>query len=175
LPEDLVVFEAVDEANRKVPPGVPSHKLLVTTLSNTTLPLIRYEMSDIVTLADEPCACGLPYARMTSIDGRREEVLRLPRRGGGHVHIHAFRLLSPLIAMPGLRQYQLLPGAGDVTVRICIRRGQEQDEIRGAVERKIRAVLADADAADTPVCVEIVRSIDRSGTGAKLKLVANAA
>jgi phenylacetate-CoA ligase len=172
LPEDLVVFEAVDEANRRVPTGTPGHRLLITTLSNAVVPLIRYELSDIVTLADEPCACGRPYARMTSIDGRREEVLRLPRRGGGSVEIHAIRLLSPLTGMPGVRQYQVLLGAGDLTVKISVRKGEPREEILSAIERRIKGVLADAGAGGTRVSVEIVDSIERSGTGAKQRLVA---
>ena len=175
LPEDLVVFEAVDEANRRVPAGTPGQKLLVTTLVNTTVPLIRYELSDIVALADEPCSCGRPYARIMSIDGRREEVLRFPRHDGGHIEIHAFRLLSPLIGMPGIRQYQLLPGADDLTVRISVRDGEPREGIRSAVERSIKDVLVKAGATATTVAVEIVGSIERSGTGAKVKLVARPA
>lgn len=175
LPEDLVVFEAVDEANRPVPAGTPGHKLLVTTLSNAAVPLIRYELSDMVTLADGPCACGRPYARIMSIDGRREEILRFPRGDGGKTAIHAFRLLSPLIGMPGIRQYQLLPGADAVTVRISVRDAEAREGIRGAVERSLKGVLAKAGATGTAVVVEVVDSIERSGTGAKMKLVANAA
>jgi phenylacetate-coenzyme A ligase PaaK-like adenylate-forming protein len=172
LPEDLVVFEAVDDANRPVPSGVPSRKFLVTTLASAPVPLIRYEFSDIVTLADEPCACGRPYARITSIDGRREEILQLPRLGGGRVEIHAFRLLSPLIGMPGIRQYQLLHSTKDITVKICVRRGEPQQEIASSVERKIKSALVEAGAGDTKVVVKIVDSIERSGTGAKQKLIA---
>jgi phenylacetate-CoA ligase len=174
LPEDLVVFEAVDGANRRVPAGAAGQRLLTTTLANAVVPLIRYELSDIVTIADGPCPCGRPYARITSIDGRREEVLQLPRRGGGRVAIHAFRLVSPLTGMPGVRQYQLLHGANDITVNISVRDGAPRQEIRNAVERKIRSVLTDAGAGDTKVAVEIVDSIERSGTGAKLRLVAKA-
>jgi phenylacetate-coenzyme A ligase PaaK-like adenylate-forming protein len=172
LPEDLVVFEAVDKANRRVPAGTPGHKLLITTLCNAAVPLIRYELSDIVALADGPCACGRPYARMTSIDGRREEVLRLPQRGGGHTEIHAFRLLSPLIGMPGIRQYQLLPDANGLTVKISVRNGEPEEDIRITVERSIGDVLAKA-GVTTTVTVTTVNSIERSGTGAKMKLVAN--
>lgn len=174
LPEDLVVFEVVDGANRGVPAGAPGHKLLTTTLANAVVPLIRYEMSDIVAIAEGPCACGRPYARITSIEGRREEVLELPHRGGGRIQIDAFRLLSPLDGMPGVGQYQLLTGANNVTVKISVRNGEPRHEIRNAVERKINRVLADAGAGDAKVAVEIVDSIERSGTGAKLRLVAKA-
>lgn len=57
--EDLVVVEVVDQHNRPVPPGTPGHKLLLTNLVNHTQPLIRYELTDSVTLADgpNPSAC----------------------------------------------------------------------------------------------------------------------
>jgi phenylacetate-coenzyme A ligase PaaK-like adenylate-forming protein len=171
VPEDLVVFEAVDGDHRRVASDVPGCKLLITTLANAPVPLIRYEFSDIVTLADGPCACGRPYARITSIDGRREEILQLPRRGGGQVDIHAFRLLSPLTSMPGVRQYQLLHGGKEIKVRICVRNGEPGREIGEAVERKVKDALADAGAGGIEVAVEIVDSIERSGTGAKQRLV----
>jgi len=171
LPEDLVVYEAVDEANHVVAAGKPGSRLLITTLTNAVLPLIRYEHTDIVTLAEDPCACGRPYARIVAIEGRREEVLRLPRRGGGRVDVHAFRLLSPLIKMPGIRQYQLLFGADGLTIKVAVRDGESRDGIQAAVERSIRGALMEFDAAETAVAVEIVQTIERSGTGSKIKLV----
>src|SRR5262249_52887983 len=109
---------------------------------------------------------------ITSIDGRREEVLRLPRRGGGRGEIHAFRLVSPLGGMPGIREYQLLPSANDIIIKISVRNGEPRQEIGNAVERRIKSVLADIGVGDIKLAVEIVDSIERSGTGAKLKLVA---
>jgi phenylacetate-CoA ligase len=53
--EDMVVFESVDEASRPVVPGIPGAKVLVTTLYESPLRLIRYEISDVVTLEADPC------------------------------------------------------------------------------------------------------------------------
>ncbi|MCA1847137.1 MAG: phenylacetate--CoA ligase family protein, partial [Actinobacteria bacterium] len=58
LVEDLTIVEAVDDAGRPVGPGERSAKLYVTNLYNTTLPLIRYELTDELTLTGEPCPCG---------------------------------------------------------------------------------------------------------------------
>src|SRR6266536_4866161 len=44
--EDLVIPEVVDDDYRPVPPGQTGDRLLVTVLSNRTIPLIRYEMTD---------------------------------------------------------------------------------------------------------------------------------
>jgi phenylacetate-coenzyme A ligase PaaK-like adenylate-forming protein len=68
LAEDLFVLEVVDEANRPVPPGVQGAKVLVTPLTNDALPVIRYELSDLVIMADGPSAAvrpsrALPIAR----------------------------------------------------------------------------------------------------------------
>jgi phenylacetate-CoA ligase len=95
LAEDLFVFEVVDERNCPVADGVRGAKLLVTTLTNRTLPIVRYEISDIVTKATEPCRCGLPFWRIVAIEGRREEVLFFPKSGGGVAEVHAIRLRSP--------------------------------------------------------------------------------
>ena len=112
LAEDLAVFEVVDEHNRPVPAGARGTKLLVTTLTNRALPIVRYELTDVVTLAADQCRCGSPFTRIASIEGRREEVLRFPKMGGGSVEVHAIRLRSPLIGTEGVRQFQIAQLAG---------------------------------------------------------------
>lgn len=88
LYDDLVITEVVDEANRPVPPGEFGAKVLVTVLFSRTQPLIRYEMSDSVRLSSAVCRCGRPFPLLDAIQGRREDVLTLPARGGGTVSIH---------------------------------------------------------------------------------------
>ncbi|MBI3206443.1 MAG: phenylacetate--CoA ligase family protein [Myxococcales bacterium] len=88
LYEDLVITEVVDEKYRPVPPGVVGAKILVTVLFSRTQPLIRYEMSDRVCLAQERCPCGRPFALLSAIEGRAEDVLHLPARGGGTIAVH---------------------------------------------------------------------------------------
>jgi phenylacetate-CoA ligase len=76
--EDLLVVEVVDYHNRPVPPGEYREKLLVTVLSSRTLPLIRYELSDSVSLSAEACPCGRPFALVGDILGRTEQTLYFP-------------------------------------------------------------------------------------------------
>jgi phenylacetate-CoA ligase len=78
--EDLVVLEVVDEYNQPVPPGVPGHKVLLTNLVNRAQPLLRYELTDSVTLAGGPNPLGLPYARIAAVDSRSDDVITLPGR-----------------------------------------------------------------------------------------------
>ena len=109
--EDLAIVEVVDEHDRPVPPGRPGHRLLVTNLVARTQPLIRYAVTDLVTLAAEPCPCGRPYAVLSSVDGRSDEVLRLPGARGEPVAVHPLALRSPLATVPGLVQYRIVTRA----------------------------------------------------------------
>ena len=86
--EDLVIPEVVDDNYQPVPAGQPGDRLLVTVLSSRTLPLIRYEMTDRVTLATEPCPDGLPFRLLASIEGRTDDILTLPAAAGGTIRVH---------------------------------------------------------------------------------------
>jgi phenylacetate-coenzyme A ligase PaaK-like adenylate-forming protein len=51
---------------------------LVTNLVNRTQPLIRYELSDLVTLAEGPKPTGWPFRRIAAVEGRSDDILHLP-------------------------------------------------------------------------------------------------
>jgi len=170
--DDMVVFESVDEASRPVPPGTPGAKVLVTTLYDSPLRLIRYEISDVVTLQADPCPCGRPYRRLAAIDGRREDTLTLLAADGGQLRLHAGRLRAPLDGVPGLRQYQLVQRSADsILVRITIRPGADPGDVaastRSAVEHEIRRVGVRLGG----LAVEVVDTIERRGGAAKECLV----
>ena len=174
LAEDLCTFEVVDEQNRPVPEGTRGAKLLVTTFTNETLPLIRYELTDLVTLTTEPCACGLPFARLASIEGRREDVLQLPKKGGGTIDVHAIRLRSPLIGTEGIRQFQLAQLQDGLEIAISVLPEFDPDEVKLRVERTVLQVLDRLTVAPMRVHVKIVDLIERAGAGAKERLVVKA-
>jgi phenylacetate-CoA ligase len=169
--EDLLVLEVVDENNRPVPAGTTGCKVLVTSLFNRALPLIRYEISDVVTVGEGVCACGRPHLRLASIEGRREDVLSLPSRHGDRVDVHALRLGQTLLRMPGIRQYQVNPRRDGLTVRIVIRDATPPEGVVKAARSAIMAELDQAGAAVGSLVIEAVAAIDRVGAGAKEKLV----
>jgi phenylacetate-CoA ligase len=169
--EDLVVLEVVDEHNHPVPPGVVGHKVLVTTLFNRTLPLIRYEFSDLATVAEGPCRCGRPHLRLASLQGRREDVVSLPGQDGGRVSVHALQLQAPLHRMPGVRQFQVCPRPAGLLVRLVLQEAAVAGEILESARRAIEAELEQAGAAIETLTIEAVDEIGRAGNGAKEKLV----
>jgi phenylacetate-CoA ligase len=169
--EDLVVVEVVDVDDRPVAPGVPGHKVLLTSLVNRVQPLLRYELTDSVTLAGGPNPLGLPYARITAVDGRSDDVVTLPAAGGGRVGIHPFRLRAPFSELLEVRQYQVVHAPAGLRVKVVLRDSAPADtpaRVRDALARELRQ----AGAVPPPIEVAVVPGINRDpGHGAKLKLI----
>lgn len=55
-------------------------KVIGTSLYNLSMPLLRYDVGDLVTVSaeDEACACGRQFPRVRSIDGRQNDVVITP-------------------------------------------------------------------------------------------------
>jgi phenylacetate-CoA ligase len=173
--EDLVVVEVVDEHDRPVAPGVPGHKVLLTSLVGRVQPLLRYELTDSVTLAGGPNPLGLPYARLAAVDGRSDDVLSLPGAGGGTVAVYPFRLRAPFAELLEVRQYQVVHDPEGLHVAVVLREEAPADtptRVRAALVRQ----LHDAGAVPPPIEVTPVPELRRDpGHGAKLKLIRSAA
>ena len=174
IAEDVVLVEVVDEGNRAVPPGTPGAKVLVTNLVNFAQPLIRYELTDAVTLADGPNPAGRPYRRIAAIEGRSAEVLHLPARGGGATAVHPSALGAAFAPVPEVRQYQFLYDGRGLQARVVLAPDAPAgtpDRLRRSLERAIEATGAVA----LPVAVEPVAALQREpGPGHKIKLVKTA-
>ena len=52
--------------------------LVITDLYNYGMPLIRYVNGDRATLVNEPCGCGNPLPVMSSVDGRKLDIIKTP-------------------------------------------------------------------------------------------------
>jgi phenylacetate-coenzyme A ligase PaaK-like adenylate-forming protein len=148
-------------------------RLVITPLYARTLPLLRYEMGDLVRATRAPCACGRPYVRLLEIQGRQDDVLELPAACGGTVMVHPIVMRSPMASIPELAEYQLVHGAGGLRVRIALRRGGQADAAARHVRERLAAALADAGADVPSVGVEVVDALERSPMG-KHRLVVQA-
>lgn len=95
---DWSILEVVDEDYRPVPAGTPGQKVLITNLANQVQPFIRYEVGDVVTMAETPCQCGSRLPRVARIEGRAADVFWVGegprhRRMINLVFAHAFEYL----------------------------------------------------------------------------------
>jgi phenylacetate-CoA ligase len=170
--EESVVLEVVDGENRPVPPGVPGTRVLLTSLVNRVQPLIRYELSDAVVVADDPDPSGRPFLRLVRVDGRSDDILSFRAAGGGEVDVHPHRLRAPFSSLLDVRQYQIVhERGGSLRVRIVPAASAPAD-VTERVRRAMVSALEEAGAASPEIVVEPVVEIEREpGHAAKLKLV----
>jgi putative adenylate-forming enzyme len=140
---------------------VEDGRLLVTNLFMFTQPVIRYEITDLVRLDPEPCVCGRPFRTVAAIEGRSDDILRLP----SGATLHPMRLRSPMAALAGVRQYQLVHRDDGLHARVVPRAGHDvREPVRAALEGALGGALA--------VHVEVVDTIAReNGAAGKFKLV----
>jgi phenylacetate-CoA ligase len=135
--EDLTIVEVVDERDRPVPAGRPGHRVLLTNLVNRTQPLIRYRLSDLVTLAAEPCPCGRPFRLLRAVDGRNDDILVMR-----DVPVHPQIFRSALEAVPGLRQYRIhhkRRGSTRLTVEAALGDAATAEQLRVAITTGLAA------------------------------------
>ena len=142
LCNDLVIVEPVDGAGRPVGPGVLSEKIYVTAISNPTLPLIRFELTDRVMLLDSACPCGSAHRLIADVEGRLDDAIVYPARA--LVHPHVFR--SVLGREPSIVEYQVRQtpaGAEVLTVGCPVTqprwRGRWRTTWRGSACRTLRS------------------------------------
>jgi len=170
--EDLGLMEVVDEHGDPVGDGVAGAKLLVTSFIKRTQPLIRYEVSDMVALTTAPCACGRPLARMASVEGRSDDILRMTATDGRTIAVHPLTLRSPMAALSELRQYKIIHDDRGLHVLVVPRDAVPVDEVSRRIDTKLRSALLDAGVHDPRLEVAIVAELPREqGHSAKFKLI----
>ena len=114
LLEDIAVYEPVDRAGRAVPPGRRSDAMLVTNVVNQTLPLIRYELTDEVTLLDEPNPGPWTGRRIADPQGRLDDTFWYT--DGVAVHPYAFWTALGTAADVAEYQVRQTPRGAEVSV-----------------------------------------------------------
>lgn len=101
------IIEAVDANNNPVPYGQPAEKILLTNLSNYTVPIIRYELTDRVIIHDNPCPCGKKEIWL-ELEGRSVNNLLIFMSGEREVKISPVSVYILLETMDTIRLFQLV-------------------------------------------------------------------
>jgi phenylacetate-coenzyme A ligase PaaK-like adenylate-forming protein len=166
---DWAILEVVDENNRPVPDGKKGAKVLLTNLANHVQPIIRYEIGDIVTMAEKPCGCGSTLPLIREVVGRDSDLFWI--KGNG-----ALRPLPPavfetaLVQLTEVREYQMIQeDSSQFRLRIEPLAGAKLD--RGHVSRLLEQQLAEYKLdGQLDVAVEIVDRLVPQG-GNKFKRV----
>ena len=95
--DDNLLVEVLTE------PGGRFGRVVITDLWNYAMPIIRYDLEDVVSLAGEACSCGRGLTVLAGVEGRRAEMFR--SRDGRLVSGLWFTTL--MRNKPGLGRYQI--------------------------------------------------------------------
>jgi phenylacetate-CoA ligase len=167
IAEDHLIFESVDDSNRNVAEGTQGDKCLITPLGNLAMPLIRYELSDLVTLTKDPCPCGQHSRRILSIEGRREDRMSFTSVDGKTVEFGAVELKAALTVMQGIKQYQLLHRQNELGLRIVTAEGANRIDVqRGALD-VLTLCLSNKGIVLSGIEIVFVNNIEQSNISAK--------
>ncbi|HET7319221.1 MAG TPA: hypothetical protein VFK23_08805 [Nitrospirota bacterium] len=170
--EDLFIVEAVDERNRPVHDGALSTKLLITNLFNYTQPLIRYEVSDMVSMTGDACPCGRPFRRIVSMEGRSDDILYFPGSAGCDIAVHPLNFRSPMASFPDILEYRIVQERDCVDVSLVLRQGTPADQVAERVKKKLREKVETLGARCPELRIRQVPCIERDTQKmGKLKIV----
>ena len=167
---DWVLVEAVDADYRPVGSGEPSYTVLITNLANHVQPLIRYDLGDSVKVNPERCRCGNPLPAIR-VEGRRDEVLEVPRADGRSVSLPPLALTDVIEQAIHVPRFQLVQTAAD---RLLLRVGGDDARARAATFEAARDALASYLAAHgaTGIAIELDRRPPQAdATSGKLRQV----
>ncbi len=132
-------------------------RLLVTSLTNRLMPMIRYDIGDSGRLKEGACACGSPFPLMEMGMCRKNDLIRTP--GGRSIHPSYFNGL--LYGMTGIRQYQFVQTGRDRIVLNLVAGAPLSTEALDSLREKVRR---DIDAGMT-FEVNYVEAIPRTASG----------
>jgi phenylacetate-CoA ligase len=106
-----VVVEVVDDAGRPSTAGNLG-RVLVTTLHNRLMPLIRYEIGDYAIATEGPCPCGRTLPRIGRVAGR--DINLFVSTNGRR--FTPWPLFQPLLRREWIKQNQIVQRANDCFV-----------------------------------------------------------
>ena len=161
--EDEAVIEVVDEGGRPVPAGVSGDRILLTIFDRRTQPLIRYEISDMVTPIAGTCECGRPFRLIESIEGRTEDILYFADRAGQPdvIAIHPNLFHGVLEAVPATG-WQVVQDESGLCVLLT---GIRDESMCKPLVTQLRQALAQQGALPGAIRVTMVDALPRGATG----------
>jgi phenylacetate-CoA ligase len=163
------VVEPVDAGHRPVPPGQPSHTVLISNLANRVQPFLRYDLGDSVLVRPDPCPCGNPLPALR-VEGRAADLLTFPAGSGERVSISPMLFGAALDRVPGIDRYQLVQTApATLSVRLQATAGADDDRVWQEVRDGITRLLTEHDVGR--VAIERTEEAPQQSPGGKLRRI----
>jgi len=144
--EDIVAIQSLNAKGSPVTPGEPCHKLIITDLHKSSLPIIRYELNDVITLSNEKCRCGSSFRVIEKIEGRADDLLWGIRKSDRSRHfIYQDYISRTIICVSNdIEEFQVIQKDFDrLILRIKLKSLADRELIKQPLVDSIRKVFAD--------------------------------
>lgn len=133
------VVELLDDKGDDVHPGALG-EIVLTHLDAFGMPFIRYRTGDMARRGAEHCPCGRPHDVITSIEGRRTDMLRTTSGGLAH----GLSVIYVLRDAPGIAEFKVTQAPSlDLDVQIVPRGKLSPPQIEG-IARGLRRQLGES-------------------------------
>lgn len=149
--------ELVDSTGNDVAPGEDG-AVVVTNLISKAMPLIRYKMGDVASLAQRSCSCGRTLPMMNNISGRVADFLV---RRDGSVVAGVSLVERTLTKFPGIAQMQIIQENLDTVVLRLVRDIGYGEE----TEQGLIAEFKNSVGAQNEIRIEFVDTIPQEKSG----------
>ena len=97
-----LIFEIINPKTGKPAIEGENGEIVITTLSNEAMPLIRYRTGDVSRFVNTPCKCGCELPRLARIEGRIENNISINNKGTISIH----QLDELIFANPVVRGFE---------------------------------------------------------------------
>jgi phenylacetate-coenzyme A ligase PaaK-like adenylate-forming protein len=158
--DDMAVIECLDEAGMPALEGERCTQVLVTPLYRRTLPLIRYEVADRLTLLPTRARCGSGFRLAGDVEGRQTDDFQY----NAGIRVESSALSVVLARHSWVLQYQLRQTPDGLDASLV--RGDEGTPL--ALQKEIAQLLADGGLRTPRVQLDFVDELPRTRAAAKL-------
>lgn len=132
--------EVLDEEGGACPPGIEGD-VVITLLTNHTMPLLRFRIGDRAAWAEGECPCGRTSRRLAAIVGRTNDCLI----AADGTRVNGVALTTVLYKIEGIKQYQFhQSSAGGVVLCVVPRERYDAARLRsdlGPILGRIQGML----------------------------------
>jgi len=154
----LNYVEIVDDDGNQVQEGEEG-RILVTTLRNPAMPLIRYDTGDIGVKGGRECSCGLSWPKLKTVSGRASDMIQTEQ--GLVSPVSFIHSLGVLLEDDSIKRYQIIQREIDEFV-VKIVTSDDNCNIRSEeIKNLFKQILGDG----TQVAVQIVDGIQPDPSG----------
>lgn len=157
--------EILSDDGRLAAPG-QTGEVIVTSLRNYAMPIIRYQIGDMAVWAEKPCSCGRAWPLLKQVAGRVMDVLVRPD-GTRVVPEYFIHIIGVVLEFPWLRKFQVLQEDYNF-VRLLVVPSVDFEEAskhikreRAELEAKVRLVMGN----ECRLQIEMVDAIPASTSG----------